>query len=354
MERRQFLKATGGIAAASTISLAAFSSTGAAAEATIQSQAPSAISNDRGDLSKITIDPSFRIEWQNMDTAVGKVFVLIEARTKEDGEYQGAGWSPIFRMMPWLTENKAQNGAGQVDYSQPGTTGHFEIAGSLSQLLRVSILSRDNGIDSFQRRPLEVVNETGRPDYSGIDFDAQGRTSLQTFMEGDSMGSASAYADIPELVNNFPGTDAGYYGSAINTDNFDVPEDGQTDSDTVELRYTFALYTANWASAQEDGEGVTGGGWMENVRPEDLQTDSQGNSVLVMNGEDGYPDITTQGNRIQSPAAVHYPTLQSIAGDHPSVVTTTTSFPVTVTNEKAESGGGLQGQSNTGAEGSGQ
>ncbi|MHB9286909.1 hypothetical protein ACKVMT_07685 [Halobacteriales archaeon Cl-PHB] len=356
-DRRSVLKllGTGAIAAAGA-GLGTMSLTGNAAAASVNITAsnPATVANDRGDLSQVTIDPSFRVEWENLDTAVGKVFVLLEGRTIEDGNVMGEGWSPLFRMTPWLTENKTQNGGKFVDYSKPGTTGYYEITGKLSEVMARSVRAR-NDMNNYDPqypipRPIDVVNEKGRPDYSNLNF--PGGVTEETFLEGDSVGKASDYDSTTEpLVNNFPGAAAGYYGAAINTDNFDVPKDGSSDSDRVELRYTFALYTVN-SSMLSYAQDSVGSGWYEHVRQSDVQSDSQGNSVLVMNGEDGYPDLTAHDSRIGSPAAKHYPSLRSIAGGHPAAITETTEFTVTVENQAADAG--ATGDSNTGASGGGQ
>ncbi|WP_435095795.1 hypothetical protein [Halorubrum sp. N11] len=352
MDRRNFLKVAGGIGATASAGGAGIfaMSGGAAAQsgADITATGPSSISNDRGDLTNVTIDPSFRIEWKNLDTAVGKIMVLIEARTIEGGQVQGEGWNPVLRMTPWLTENQELNGGPHIDYSKPGTTGHFEITGTVGKALAYASRVRE-GSSEPTARPIEVVNEIGRPDYSGADWSSHpDGISPGGYLGGGSIGTASDAEGVlgDDIVNNFPGASAGYYGAAINTDNLDVPEDGTSDTDTVEIRYTFAFYTPTFASESE-----VGSGWFENVRSSDLQEDG-GNSKLVMDGEDGYPSVTdTPG--VESQASNNYDALQSIADSHPAVVTTTTSFGVTVENQESETTI-ASGSTNTGASGGGQ
>jgi len=351
MKRRQLLKAGGATVGAGLLGgaglIATTGSVSAQSGLHITASDPADVSNDRGDLTRVTIDPSFRVEWENFDTAVGKIMVLVEARTREDGFAQGAGWTPVFRMTPWLTEDVAQNGGGAVDYSKPGTSGHYEITSKLSWVMKNSIEHRVDGISDFPRRPLEVVNEVGRPDFDAISY--PGGVTKQSFLEGNSIGSAGAYSDVGSLVNNFPGTDAGYYGAAIDTSNFDVPEDGAQDLDTVELRYTVAFYTPTFADSTE-----VGSGWYENVRESDLQ-EANGHSKLVMNDEDDYPDVRDQNaSHIDSEATNHYPSLQRMADSHPAVMVATTDFDVTVVNEESTVTGDSIGDSNTGASGSGQ
>lgn len=347
--RRTAMKGIGG-AAAAAVSVGGgallLAGAGAAATVNIESSDTAVVKNDRGDVSKVTIDPSFRIEWSGFDTAVGKVMVLIEARTKDDGEYKGAGWTPVFRMTPWLTENIEQNGGPHVDYSKPGTTGYFEVD-TLGEAVAYAARVREDS-STPKARPIEVVNEIGRPEYESETFQDYTSVDTQSYLEGDSIGSADQTFDKigGQIVNNFPGADAGYYGAAIDTRHLDVDKDGSSDSDTVELRYTFAFYTPTFASPSEVGTG-----WFENVRTSDLQKDN-GHSALVMNGEDGYPDITNQQTFVDSEASNHYESLRRMAPEHPSVTVVKSSFTVETVNETSDSG--ATGDSNTGAEGAGQ
>ncbi|RLM59825.1 hypothetical protein DVK02_03610 [Halobellus sp. Atlit-31R] len=381
--RRRLLAGLGG-AISMGAGFTALSGSAVGASATISSQNPGAVKNDRGDLTRVTIDPAFRVEWEGLDTAVGKVFVLFEGRTREDGQW--SDWSPIFRMTPWLTPStKTLSG---VDTSKPGTTGFYELNDPLSQIMERDAASRGNAgtssgyLDDGRAedpralpRPIEVVNEFGRPDYENADF-GDHPTSASTYLAGSSMGAADAATeyldswelsgpeDVPvgtgdsslpgpngdlPLVNNFPGAEAGYYGAAQSTDHFDVDEDGASDTDTVQIRYTFALQSMN-SSMRGFLSDDFGEGWLEYVRSDDVVEDGSGNSVLLMNGTDGYPDITNRG--ANGPGSIDYDAYQSVASDHPSVISTTSQFTVTVKNETASStvsGGG----SGTGAEGTG-
>lgn len=354
MKRRDLLKTaavTGGAAVVGGGTLAALSGGAAAANVKISSSDVS-VKNDRGDLQKITINPSVRVEWEDFDVAVGKVMLLIEGRTFENGSVQGEGWTPVFRATPWLTKDIRQNGGPFVDYSKPGTTGYYEIDGVGDATAYASRVRTGSGTPNA--RPIEVVNEAGRPDYQNLDYSYAGGVDAQSFLAGNSLGGAgdvaSANPNAP-LVNNFPGADAGYYGAVIDTDNFDVPKDGTSDKDEVELRYTLAFYTVNWPLKGWYSGDPVGTGWMENVRQSDLQVDGQGNSKLVMDGTDGYPSVTNNG--ANSPASIHYDALQAIAGSHPSVVVDETSFMANVINEQAQTKN-TNGTSATGASGKGQ
>lgn len=78
MQRRTFMRTVGGIGAATAIGGAgiAFTSGGAAASTIdIEGGNPS-VSNDRGDLSELTVDPQFTVEWENFDDVVGKNLLL--------------------------------------------------------------------------------------------------------------------------------------------------------------------------------------------------------------------------------------------------------------------------------------
>lgn len=396
--RRDQLFGTAGVAAAGTgLGSIAFSGNSAAASVDIGATNPGSITNDRGDLSKVTIDPTFRVDWSDLDTAVGKVFYVIEGRTRDNGNW--SNWSPVFRSTPWLTPGSLQG----VDASKPGTSGHLEFTDPLSKIMNRSSANRDNnnpspGFGSTGKaedprplpRPIEVVNELGRPDYESADYSNINGVDASTYLAGNSMGGAdSAYSNLDNgelsrtaggaietgessldnnrkqlpLVNNFPGAESGYYGAADDTSRFDVDEDGASDTDTVEIRYTFALQTLtesdvpyftgsnfdeNYSSADDPVEAaIREDSWLENVRPDDVNT---GNSELVMDGTDGYPSITNNG--ANTAASNVYDAYQAIADSHPAVISTTAQFTVTVTNEAGDSG--VTGSTGAGTGGGGQ
>lgn len=389
-DRRTVLKTLGaGVTIAGTgLGMAAFAGSAAAGTVNITATNPASITNDRGDLSRVTIDPTFRVEWENMDTAVAKVFYVIEGRTRDNGNW--SNWSPLFRSTPWLTPGSLQG----ADSSKPGTTGYLEFTDPLSAIMNRSSADRDAKDEDPRAlpRPIEVVNELGRPDYEGSTaFDDHPQSVDSTsYLNGDSVGTADnatkhlddwvlsreegdpietgdssfqnepdADADLP-LVNNFPGAESGYYGAADNTERFDVEEDGQSDTDTVQIRYTFAFQTLDEGSVQYFVSGDFANDYgsdvetavredphLENVRPADVVS---GNSEFVMDGSDGYPSITNNG--ATSTSANDYSAYQAVAGSHPAAISTTTQFAVTVDNETADSG--VTGDSGSGAEGGGQ
>jgi hypothetical protein len=389
---------TAGVAVAGTgLGSIAFSGSSAAASVDIGATNPGSVTNDRGDLRKVTIDPTFRVEWDNLDTAVGKVFYVIEGRTRDNGTW--SDWSPVFRSTPWLTPQSGKP-AG-VNVSKPGTSGHLDFYVPLSTFLNRSSTNRDNdnpspGFGSTGKaedprplpRPIEVVNELGRPDYENADVNYP--NGHESYLAGNSVGSADdAYSELDNgnlsrtaggeietgdssltdnggtlpLVNNFPGAESGYYGAADDTSRFDVDEDGASDTDTVEIRYTFALQTLtegdvpyftgsnfdeNYSSAEDPVDtAVREDSWLENVRPADVNT---GNSELVMDGTDGYPSITNNG--ANTAASNVYDAYQAIADSHPAVISTTAQFTVSVTNAAGDSG--VTGDTGAGASGGGQ
>ena len=314
------------------------------------------------------------------------MFYVIEGRVGS-GSTQTKWW-PLFRSTPWLTPNLGT--LSGVDDSEPGTTGSLEFSNRLSSVMNQSSIDR-GAVDEDPRnlpRPIQVVNELGRPDYDNPGSGGY-PTSKDAYLSGTSVGSADdAYRDLDNgrralaqgeaaefgnsslqpdnggnlpLVNNYPGAESGYYGAASGTDQFDVGKDDTSESTMVELRYTFALYTINEGNLEsftendlngynDIDEAVRQDPHLDNVRRSDIESDGQGNSVLVMDGEDGYPSITDEG--AGSAADNDYDALQAIADDHPAVISTTSEFMVDVENEAADSG--ASGDSNTGASGGGQ
>ena len=336
LDRRKVLGTVGGLAAAGS-GLALFTGESAAtASVGIKAGNPQKLKNDRGDLSRVTIDPTFRVEWENFDEAIGKVFYVIEAKLGKKN--QGGTYHPIFRSTPWLTGDTLQG----VDASDPGTSGHLEYVDPLSKILNRSTNARNASNEDPRPlpRPVEVVNEHGRPDYESADFGYAGGVTAESYVNGLSVGSADdaeQNLDLP-LVNNFPGAESGYYGAAADTSAFDDDnEQAGPTKNFVTLRYTFAFYTVNQSLVNATGDSV-GEGVLSDVRH--VREDNQGHSLLVMNGEDGYPSLP-------DPASNKYPDLQAIAADHPAVLTTEDHFLVRVQNEKSDAS--VTGESNTGA-----
>jgi hypothetical protein len=377
-DRRTALKTIGASAAvvAGGTGLSLLSSSAAASTVNVTATAPQAITNDRGDVSRVTVNPTFSVEWNDFDQAVGKVFYLVEAKVGS-----GDFW-PIFRSTPWLTPGSLDG----VSATKPGTTGSFALNVPLGTVMKRAVDARSDpqrvGTPEWPNlplpRPLTVADERGRPDYGSFDYNSTSdvtggsATSYDTYINGNSIGG-TPYAMIETvnqpnvdedplvLANHFPGALSGLYGAASGTDPLDADTDGETKETTVTLRYTFAFYSINSGTVQyftandfssyaDAGEAIQNDPHLEHVRQSDVEEDGGGNSVLVMNNEDGYPNVVAAG--ANTAASKRYGALRNVADDHPAVISTKAAFKVTVTNEGA--GAGATGSSNTGATGGGQ
>ncbi|EGQ44142.1 MAG: hypothetical protein J07AB43_02010 [Candidatus Nanosalina sp. J07AB43] len=340
MERRTFVKAVGSLGVISAGAFTATQTVGAQSGLSIQSN-DATVSNDRGDITQVTISPDFDVNWANFDETVGKVFWLVEARVA------GGDWYPIYRATPWLSPE------------QMGTTGTLEL---------------DN-FESRLGRPLSIADPNGAPDYPGADWNSYGPASEESYLDGTSMGSAGQASNNLDLTlqNNFPSQNAGYYGAAASTkpypaSPFDQETDGESATTEVELRYTVELQRPNRsqleyifdnapyrrydpgseATLEELADAAT------RAMPEGsemLASDiDEGNSAIVMNGEDGYPSFDGYAGG----AGIPYNVLRDNASDHPAIIHSETSFDVTVNNETSQSntaseGDGDTSTSNTGA-----
>lgn len=343
MQRRSFLKTTGGIGAvaAGGTGFALMSNSAAAAAVSIGANNPATVSNDRGDVSEVTADPQFNVTWENFDDAVGKVFFLVEGKVG-DGD-----WWPIFRATPWLTEPR-NNGYVR---EEPGTTGQYTVKQPLSVAYsQDDRFSDGDGIDNSMS-PLVVADNHGRPDYSSIDFSSIGGVDLSTFLNGVSVGSADNYPGAHEdggHQNNYWDISAGYYGAADDTSVLDNPNDGGSKKETeVKLRYTFELQRPNLSqlkyhpaiggsydatnTSEQIAEAADAIDWVEES---DIDA---GNSKIVMNGEDGNYNFS-------DPAGIPYGALQTRDGEHVGILENVASVTVTAKNEASDSG--VTGSSN--------
>jgi hypothetical protein len=337
MQRRSILKTIGGTGAATIIGgagLIAFTGGTAAATVNIGASNPGKIQNDRGDVSQITIDPTFDVHWEDLDDAVGKVFYLVEAKVG------GGDWSPLFRATPWIGEELNN---GYVRQS-PGTTGRYRVKVPLSQALNQDPRFDDGNPPNASASPLVVADEQGRPDYSSLTF--PGGVDLTSFLDGTSIGSASAYPGAHEggHQNNYHDIDAGYYGAADDTSALDNPDDGTNQDTTVQLRYTFELQRPNLGqlSYLVDFSGLSTDAEKKAKAAEELdwleESDiDAGNSKIVMNGEDGNFNFAT-------PSGISYADLRGNAENHVGILSTTASFNVRTVNEQSDSG--VTGSSN--------
>lgn len=350
MERRELLKKTGSIGAIAAVGgagITAFAGGAAASQIQITASNPGNISNDRGDVTTVTSDPTFDLTWKNLDDAVGKVFYLVEAKVGDNGS-----WQPIFRATPWLTEPANTAHIRQ----EPGTTGQYRIKTSLSQALNQDSRFFDGNAPDFSASPLVVADEQGKPDYGSLSF--PGGVDLNSFLDGTSIGSASDYPGAHESgghQNNYHDINAGYYGAAADTSTLDNGADGTNAGTNVYLRYTFELQRPNLGqlgfhpdvdystlsspSTQEKKEYAA-----EQVDWVEVSDIDAGNSKIVMNGEDGN---TNFGPNHAHGAGISYAALRNNAADHVGILTDTASFVVTAVNEGSDSG--VTGSSGTGA-----
>ena len=347
MKRRDTLKVLGGIGTTAVVGglgLTALSGNAAASAVNITASNPATLSNDRGDVSEVTADPTFAVEWENLDDAVGKVFYLVEAKVGDSGS-----WEPIFRATPWLTEPANTGHVRQA----PGTTGQYTIKTTLSQALNQDPRFSDGSGPDTSAGPLVVADEQGRPDYSSLSF--PGGVDLSSFLDGTSIGSASDYPGAHEdggHQNNYHDIDAGYYGAAADTSTVDNPTDGTTSASNVYLRYTFELQRPNLSQLsfhpdvdfsglstdeEKKQEAADNVDWVE---VEDIDA---GNSAIVMNGEDGN---TNFGSNHANGTGISYAALRNNAGGHVGILTTNAKFVVRAQNEESDSG--VTGTSNAG------
>lgn len=332
MERRTLLKSLGSIGAVTAVGGVGFfamSSDAAAAQVSIGATNPGTVSNDRGTIDRVTANPTFNVQWTNLDDAVGKVFYLVEANVG------GTGWQPIFRATPWIGE--ATNNA--YVRQQPGTTGSYQVKVPLSQVLNQDPRFDDGSGPDASAGPLVVADEQGKPDYSSLSF--PGGVDQSSFLDGTSMGSADNYPGAHEVdghQNNYPDIDAGYYGAASGTGPINNEADGSVKETTVQIRYTFELQRPNLSQLSYivDFSGLSTDADKKAKAAEELDwlTESDidaGNSELIMNGEDGNADFGT-------PSGITYAALRSNADNHVGILSTTASFAVRVRNEGSDSG----------------
>lgn len=374
MERRTFMKSTGiaGAAAVSGIGFTGLTGTAAASSSAQIGSKDVIVDDSRGEVNEVWVQPDFTpIEWTGFDEPVGKIFTHIEARVNgDDGTGpQKDGFWPIFRMTLWSTPNAVI--ANSEDTSGPGPSGDYT-----SQM-------------SSWAPPVLIADSNGRPDYSSnsnLDSDAQNGDLHDYLTASNTFGiNGNAFRDTYH-------EDWGYFGPVTNVSDFEAPDEGTSTTTTVELRYTFAFQTVNSSmlSGYLDFNGDGSGDWdvaktedrlaaadpettldqvfntaefwepdswnesdhgniedfWSRVQVDEVTTTEDsldGNSVLAMNGGQ-YEDITEYG--ASSPTDNYVPALQSAASGTPSVISTTTTFDVTVNNTEGTTS--TSGTSNTG------
>ena len=361
--RRTFIKGIGAVGIAGAGLTLASGGASATSQVSIDAHDVSAATND-GKVSRVGVSPQFTVDWKGFDDPVGKVFCLVEAKDAE------GNWWPLFRATPWLTEELFD---GDTLVQSPGESGKLTVDLSPSAFAAVIRDRTDDSDYSIDGPTITVFDGQGRPDYQSWNFDQIGGSiDYDSYIEGNSISGADNYVEGGDVVvghgpqNNYPGADAGYYGAADSTDHLNEDTDGSNKTTTVHLRYTVVLYGIN----ESEGKYMDYGNFQLDRTRRELTTpewdgsestfkqyldytqsdDSQKNSALVMNGEDGFPDVTdstaTNGDPANSAASKYYPALQAIAANHPAVTVVETSFDATVTNRAAQTND-VSGTSNT-------
>ena len=320
--------ATSGSVAASSISISAGN--------------PGVVSNDRGDISQVTADPQFHVQWENLDDAVAKVFYLIEASV------DGGPFVPLFRGTPWLPADVENTSYVKA---KSGTTGEYKLKHPHSVVLNQDPRFSDGSGPDESANPLVIADDDGKPAYSSADWSSYGPSDFQRYYEtGNSMGSAtqaeSFLVDDEGLVlqNNYPDVNAGYYGAASDTTPFDNDVDGTQASTGVTLRYSFELLRPNrsWAESRSGlGSSASKEELAEEIPGIEASDIVDNNSEIVMNGEDGQAQFA-------NPDSVSYAEMRSNYDKHVGLILTTASFQVTANNEPSDSG--VTGQSNANSE----
>ncbi|MFC7176950.1 hypothetical protein [Halosegnis marinus] len=334
VSRRSVLGGIAGLAVAGS-GLAAVSSTASANSSVSITSADASATLDRGELTSLTINPTFTVNWTGLDDAVGKVFWLVEASV------DGGDFYPLFRATPWLTAD------------QIGTTGSYAVEPSFEEALNADDRFDDGSGPDYSAGPLVVADEQGRPDYANYDFGSiSGNITYESFMNGTSIGGADDYPGAHEdggWQNNYWDVDAGYYGAASDTTPFNETTDGETKTTDVTLRYTFEFqrpnlsqlkYRVDFANYDGPEAGATqftelsvaeqkrfAAEQIDGLEESDID---DGNSKLVMNGEDGFPEFGT-------PSGLSYSQIRDNADAHPGLLSATTTFTVSVTNKASSS-----------------
>jgi hypothetical protein len=221
MKRRDVLKTLGiaGGVGVTGVGATVLSSTTAAAAGISVNSSNVTVTNTRGDVHKVTIDPELNITWTGLDEAVGAISLFVEA--KVDGvSGPNSGFYPLMRAEPVLRPNNAGNVT--ID---TGTDGEFDFDGPLSTFSDNRTLGKDWSSGTNSNGALTVADdEAGTPDYS----DESGG-----YLQGANVSPGTIPDDEP-LVN-------GEYGAAADADVLNAETDGESKSTTVKLRYTVQL-----------------------------------------------------------------------------------------------------------------
>lgn len=298
MRRRSVLKSAVGIGATATfagVGISAISGSAAASSSISVSANDASVETAHGEVDRVSIQPNLNVNWDGFDEVVGKVRVLVEASPHDVDNENVEDFTPVFRATGWLN---GTDKPGEEVETGPGYSGEFSIAGVW--------LGGEDGITLYDREG---------PDYSGVTQNPDG------FFNGTSVGG-----DVPE-----DGFENGIYGQAGTVGRFFNETDGTTESTEVTLRYTISFHAPN--SSIASGYDIP-------------ESDVSETSPLVMAGSDDVNSPITS----YSADVIPYNVLQNNADGHPAVLTTTSTFNVSVENEPTSTGG--DGSSNTGASGS--
>jgi len=343
MNRRTYMKAIGAAGTAAGLGgLSVLESGGAFAQISRIDANDVTVSNDRGELHKVTIDPTFKLDWSGFDDVVAKIMMVVEGRYGKTSSY-----TPIFRMTPWL--DPGGNSGSGLNSSGPGTSGHFYVNSPLSQIIagdsRYTTDPYSSPLPRPVPRPLEVVNEAGRPDYESVSDSTYPGGSESGYLGGGNMGSASAAetslvdgAGLP-LVNNFPTVDAGYYGAAEAAADANPASDGSSADTAVVLRYTYGFIRANLSYMKykyNGGTAFTGSTDAEKIQNAVDAAHAAGDTYWEVSDIDAGNSafcMTTETSK-------NYANARTNIGE-PIVLSDTGTFTVTLDNVAAASGGSV-------------
>lgn len=293
LTRRTALKGIGAAALAGGVgAMLSSGSAGATMASSFTATNPTAVTNDDGNLSEVSVNPRVYTSWENFDEEPMKLRYVLEAGI------EGQGYTPVYRETPWLFSDET---AGN-DYG--GTTGRYPESGRVPLASKNSDFYTINGNNDFvdpddgsQIVPPKVVlfkEGYQMPTYTKPDGSDFGGGSAADHLDGSSLGDDSgAYAN-------------GNYGVLGDTSALDADTDGTSKATKIYLRLTTALLKLNSESVMQE-------------------------EYPVYSGSAGYT----------------YGRLRDIAGDHPGVSVSTASFTVTAQNEVA--GSGTDGSANPSA-----
>lgn len=277
MKRRTLLRGIGAAGVAGAVGATAFTGSTVALNTNFTSVNPSAIRNDQGEVTEVSVNPRVFNKWENLDEEPGKIRFILEAGVR-GGEQ---AFAPVYRETPFLN-----SGSGSY-----GTTDRYPDSGRVPLATRNSDFYNINDDGDFvdpsdgsQTVPPKIVLfKEGQTNY----YDEASDYPNEAHFTGASLGD-----DSGDYAN-------GNYGVLGNTDIFDVTEDGTTNTRTVALRLYSVLLKDNSESIMQE-------------------------EYPAYSGSAGYT----------------YERLRNIAPNNPIVSIDEVDFTVTTENEGADSGTG--------------